>query len=68
MATDKELVDEVNDYWIGWDGRGDNPVEYDLEHGPMRKKMRDFIERKKVTDQRTAEFDEVRNKYKRREK
>ena len=58
----------MNDYWIGWDGRGNNPVEYDLEDGPMREKMRLFLERNETTKKRVSEFELARNKYKRREK
>ncbi|CAM0050611.1 hypothetical protein VPHF86_0155 [Vibrio phage F86] len=67
MATDKEMLDSVEDYWIGWDGRGNNPVEYDLEDGPKRKKMREFLERKKAVDARQAEFEKAQLKYKRQE-
>ncbi|AFN37359.1 hypothetical protein VH12019_00391 [Vibrio phage VH1_2019] len=68
MATDKELLNDVNNFWIGWDQRGPESRDYDVEHGNMRKKCREFEERKKATDERIAAFEETRNKYKRREK
>lgn len=67
MATVKELFDDVNNYWLGWDQRGDHPIDYDIEDGDMRRKTREFEERKKQTLARTAQFEESRNKYKRRD-
>ncbi|CAL9963732.1 hypothetical protein VPHD479_0082 [Vibrio phage D479] len=63
MASSKEILDELTDYWIGWDQRGSNPIDYDVEDGPRRRKCREFEERQKAVKQRTSAFEEARAKY-----
>jgi hypothetical protein len=68
MATEKELLQDVNDYWIGWNQKGPETREYDIEDGNMRTKCREFVARKEDVDSRVSEYDKIRLKYKRQEK
>lgn len=67
MATSKEIEEDVSNYWLGWDQRGSNPVDYDIEHGPMRRKCREFEERHKSVQQRVSALEEARAKYGKKE-
>ncbi|AUR85876.1 hypothetical protein NVP1081O_141 [Vibrio phage 1.081.O._10N.286.52.C2] len=67
MATTKEISDDVNNYWIGWDQRGPEYREYDVSDGEMRAKCREFEKRKAEVDARVLEFEKLRNKYKKRD-
>jgi hypothetical protein len=68
MATSAEITREVDIFWLSWDGRGPEAREFDLENGHMRAKGREYKERQVTVNNRIAEFDEIRNKYKRKEK
>lgn len=68
MATDREILSDVNNFWIGWLQQGPDSREYDVGHANMRGKSREFEERKREVDKRISEFEQTRNKYKRREK
>lgn len=57
------ICDSVNDYWEGWDQRGNRPVEYDVEDGGMREKTRMYRERKSVHDKLESRLKDMKSKY-----
>lgn len=67
MATGNEIESDVNDFWLSWDGKGNKPRPHDIAEGNMRRKGREFLQRKKVVDERKGEYESIREKYKRRE-
>lgn len=62
----EHLLKEVSNWYEEWNGRGLNPRPYDPEDCDRRRRGNDFKERQKRRDELLKEYEQVRNKYKRR--
>lgn len=61
---DIKTLDDVENYYLEFDQRGEHPREYDPSDYKMRQRAKEFLDCKKEIDKRTAARQKAMEKYK----